>query len=556
MAILFASALLCTGSLDAHPLLTWLAGHAGAQTGPVELRSSKSGDGFGVHLSHDVAAGETLFVVPATAFVGIDDALSHPLIGEALSGMCDSDDSGGVPILAGLIAYLRLNGESSPYLKMLPVRADERQQHVLWWTEAEVSLLVGTSAHSEALSLRAEAEAISHALLTTALARDVARHGEDAVRDAVYAALVCVLSRGYGMQSADGRPCKTLVPLLDAINHDGHAPTVTYAFSGGGGDGGGGDGLLIARSACDQQAGAELLVSYGAQSDLVYAMHYGFVPSHRDHASACSTTLLQLQPALIAMAKARAEATARGGEARREAGDGSVTAGSVTASESLGAAAVRDAQLRAEQLMSGAAQPTRMRFDVDEWLALCATHAPVSTPAGGARVQGASASTWQAEWEAHVRSEPHEALATLLAAAEDAQFPLEFDVSLADLDAAADRTRLLGLRICARLCAWMRDGHDGRSDSDEEEEEEAALVGAMVRLLLTGCVDASNDADAASLIAAAAAAQLDIMLPCAQHDAEVAGGVRPCCVALAQALRQSEARVLRRIRDEAANVFR
>ena len=41
---------------------------------------------------------------------------------------------------------------------------------------------------------------------------------------------------------------------------------------------GGGEGLLVARSLCAQAAGDELLVSYGAQADLIFGMHYGFVP--------------------------------------------------------------------------------------------------------------------------------------------------------------------------------------------------------------------------------------------------------------------------------------
>ena len=60
----------------------------------------------------------------------------------------------------------------------------------------------------EAAGLRSEAEVASQTLCAGALAADVAAHGETAVRDAVRAALVSVLSRAYGVRGADGRHAK------------------------------------------------------------------------------------------------------------------------------------------------------------------------------------------------------------------------------------------------------------------------------------------------------------------------------------------------------------
>lgn len=87
---------------------------------------------------------------------------------------------------------------------MLPSRDDH--SNVLWWSDDELALLAGTSAHGEA-RLIAEADAVCGELLADALATDVEAHGEDAVIAAVRAALVTVLSRSYS-----GRSGRILVP--------------------------------------------------------------------------------------------------------------------------------------------------------------------------------------------------------------------------------------------------------------------------------------------------------------------------------------------------------
>ena len=87
---------------------------------------------------------------------------------------------------------------------MLPSRDDHSY---IWWSDDELALLAGTSAHGEALSLIAEADAVCGELLADALATDVEAHGEDAVIAAVRAAIVTVLSRSYS-----GRGGRILVP--------------------------------------------------------------------------------------------------------------------------------------------------------------------------------------------------------------------------------------------------------------------------------------------------------------------------------------------------------
>ena len=258
-------------------LQAWLGELPAFQLGPIELRASLCGDGLGAYLTRAVEAQEVLFVVPAPAFVSISTALSHKSVGDALAQLWERCDDGGAAVLAGYVAHMLLNGRPGPYLGVLPRTADE-QDHVLWWSEEELALLAGTSAFEEAAGLRSEAEVASQTLCAGALAADVAAHGEAAVRDAVRAALVSVLSRAYGVRGADGRHAKALVPMLDMLNHD-VTPTVSYEFTGAAGDeAGASDALLVARSLCALGAGEELRVSYGQQSDMVFSLHYGCAP--------------------------------------------------------------------------------------------------------------------------------------------------------------------------------------------------------------------------------------------------------------------------------------
>lgn len=272
-------------SFATSPLLAWLSEAPGAQTTHIELRASSVGNGIGAYLTRSVQAGEVLFAIPSSSFFSLGTALSHPQLGSAMHRLWESSqDDGGVAVLAGLLAHLQLNCDAPhPYLRMLPASLND-QNHVLWWTEDEIALLDGTAAYDEALSLRAEAEEVCDLLLSGALAADAARHGRAAVRGAVRDALVSVLSRSYGVLSSSGSECKALVPLLDMLNHEGSAPTVAYSFSGAAGDEGGGgedkrEGLLIARALCAMAAGDELLVTYGNQPDLIFGLHYGFVPA-------------------------------------------------------------------------------------------------------------------------------------------------------------------------------------------------------------------------------------------------------------------------------------
>ena len=63
-------ALAVLSTIATHPLLAWLGDgpDAGAKTVPIELRTSRCGDGIGAFLTLPVQAGEVLFAIPAGAF--------------------------------------------------------------------------------------------------------------------------------------------------------------------------------------------------------------------------------------------------------------------------------------------------------------------------------------------------------------------------------------------------------------------------------------------------------------------------------------------------------
>jgi len=171
------------------------------------------------------------------------------------------------------------------------------------------------------------------------------------------------------------------------------------------------------------------------------------------------------------------------------------------------------------------------------------------------------------EWsQARLRAEPLGALAAYLGALGTASaYPLLFGVSIEDLDTLSgteidDRLRgdnekvesdLEGLAMCARLCALS---DDGSGESDATQSAAAALD--VFRL---GNLGPHNDLDAAILVASAAASQLSMLneKPVAEAKAVQPVAVRPECMAMASALRRSEAMVLCRLceSDDVGSMF-
>jgi hypothetical protein len=98
------------------------------------------------------------------------------------------------------------------------------------------------------------------------------------VAEAVLAGFVAVLSRAYGVYGNDGNEFKTLIPLLDALNHDSISPNVGYSFDGVASDAAF-NGQLVARAIGDVKSGEELCISYGEHPRHVFGLYWGFVPS-------------------------------------------------------------------------------------------------------------------------------------------------------------------------------------------------------------------------------------------------------------------------------------
>jgi hypothetical protein len=278
----------------------------------MELRKSKCGDGLGAYLTAPVQDGEVVFCVPSEAFYSASSALSHPLLGSKFQQLWEDtelEDPKGTSVLAAFIAHLKLNKDEtstppSSYLHMLPSRTHE-DPHALWWSETELDLISAASWFEEWVELRADVDEMSAALCAGVLSGDVAKHGNETVKVAVRAAFVAVLSRAYGVHSSDGREYKTLVPLLDALNH-AENPNMKYHFEGTA-NGSGMNGVLVATAIRSLNKGEELTITYGDHPKHVFGLYWGFVPLSKESrlsAEEPSGFSESVRPCCVSMARA------------------------------------------------------------------------------------------------------------------------------------------------------------------------------------------------------------------------------------------------------------
>ena len=183
--------------------------------GPVALKPSKLGNGLGCFTTRDVAFDEMLFIVPAPLQISGPTALACPTCGPGFR----ADGVEPTCAIAGFMACMLLTDcpLHAPYLRTLPFEPDA--SHVLWWSDAEVALLDGSSAHAEACELRAQAQRAIQAALRNAplrcavqaavrhAARDDDTDLSDAdidaqLADAVRGACCCIFSRAFGVKDA------------------------------------------------------------------------------------------------------------------------------------------------------------------------------------------------------------------------------------------------------------------------------------------------------------------------------------------------------------------
>ena len=303
---------------ERHPLLDWLGTFPESEFGSLELRASLCGDGVGAFLTKPVENGEIVLAVPSEAFLSVSNALQHPVLGECFRKLWKETaeyDPKGSSVLAGLVAHLLLNkkgittnvekdsihdgvsihngfraAENGVYLNMLP-QETPAEKHALWWTDDEMNLIRDTSGYQEWVELREDVDEMIGVIVDSGVfSADLKIHGETAVRGAVRAGFVAVLSRAYGVFSSDGREFKALIPLLDALNH-ATVPNVQYSYEGLASEGGV-SGVLVGRAVGSLPKGEELTISYGSHPDHIFGLYFGFVTPPEGYVLKPETKLL------------------------------------------------------------------------------------------------------------------------------------------------------------------------------------------------------------------------------------------------------------------------
>eukprot|EP00978_Attheya_sp_CCMP212_P007432 scaffold17213_cov57-Attheya_sp.AAC.2 len=501
-----------------HPLLDWLSTMPGTQVDNIELRRSELGDGLGGYATKPIQDGQVVFVVPSEAFISVSTALTHPQLGPQMWQLWQDSkgtDSNGSTVLAGFIAHVQLNKDKDAchvYPDMLPKKGPN-EKHALWWSEEEVELLRGSTAHDALVELRQDVDD-SIATLTSVcgvLAADVEKHGAAAVDEAVRAGFVSILSRTYAVYSTEGRDYRTLIPLLDALNH-AEPQNIQYSFHGQAGEAGM-SGILVATAIGPIKKGAELTISYGQHPAHIFATHYGFVPSTYSR-----YVTLKLGAHFDAT-------TSRIDIDRSTSGDDLIL--------SIPASTFLNAQKEIEEDSYDHGDSTTL--GMDDWTALCESH---PTAALAALLDGRSPCTSRAE----VGEQFH---------------PFVFGVE--DTELIARRTPgnngngnvgLEALRLCARLLSMASNtGH-------------AEVKAALGMLLSSPLNDIGNDVDAAQFCNRVALYQLGelektrVRLDEEDIYSSAGGAVRPDVVSMERLLVSSEADLLRELgRGDTGGLF-
>ena len=323
MFSMLSHALAAPAALDSRyaPLLSWLDS-CGATIGPVRLGKSVVGAGAGAFATEALDENALLFSVPETACVTLYDACGDADVGESLARLTATGQGGATVALAGIIAKEWLcdgaDGPRGPYLAMLPWNAawppegEQEQEHVLWWSEAQVDRLDGSAAYEDAVGIRDQvtlATKVLKSLLGAAVRKAYKDKNEpvwnvwkadDDIEKAVRGAFVGILTRSFTQegggvavataarvavgsktdQSATRETLpeeKRLVPLLDMLQH-ASIPNVKHVAIL---DPTTGRQLIEVRTRQRIEAGDELLNCYDFGEPLapeLFLTRYGFVP--------------------------------------------------------------------------------------------------------------------------------------------------------------------------------------------------------------------------------------------------------------------------------------
>lgn len=278
------------------PLMSWLK-QCGAEIGPVRLGKSASGAGYGAFVTEAVEEDDVIFSVPSTACISLFTACGDEDVGEALTRLTATGQGGATVALAGIMAKQWLTssdqGMFGPYLAMLPWDAEwppegeQEQEHVLWWSEAQIDRLEGSPAYDDAVGIRDEvalAAKVIKSLIGASVRKSYKDRGEpiwvqwradDDIDRAVRGAFVAILSRSFTQEQEDDEE-KRMWPLIDMLQHADDANVRHQAEI----DAESGEQRVVVSARRAMAAGEELMTSYdGGELDKAkFLTRFGFVP--------------------------------------------------------------------------------------------------------------------------------------------------------------------------------------------------------------------------------------------------------------------------------------
>jgi hypothetical protein len=251
-------------------LMDWLAALPGGELGPVTLAPSSVGAGVGCYATRNVEGGELLLAVPESACVRLDAVTLRQPLG---TNAADRED------IALYLAHRRLSGGGDhPYLDSTILPWNEvDQEHVIWWSESEIELLRGCTAHARATTMHEE---VSRTVRR--LRREMPDVSEEEAASAVRGAFVSLYSRAFGYGDT------WLVPVLDGLNHES-VSNVVHFLEPWQSEGEASkkspsppphqhqQQRIVLRANKQIAAGEEVALTYGAGPDYDFGCEYGFI---------------------------------------------------------------------------------------------------------------------------------------------------------------------------------------------------------------------------------------------------------------------------------------
>lgn len=302
-------------------LISWLKTFPTAYVSPCIRIGASDRGGHGAFAKECIPKDTKLLSIPREACITSNIVVNDEDIGEALEGLIKKAGPGSFTVaLSGYLAkeYLcHKNGKESdfgPYLDTLSwERGWNGQEHVLFWSEEDVALLLeGSLCYKESIDLRAEvqvAKRVLNSLIGPAVLRE--RNPEKplvpflswtkppapkvttpipGLGEAVTAAFVILLTRSFGDDFDEGtniskEGTEKLVPLLDMLNHD-NEPSIRHKTVA--------DGSVEVIARRDLVVGEELYNRYKEEEELNMPKHrfftrFGFVPGAVDDVKALFT---------------------------------------------------------------------------------------------------------------------------------------------------------------------------------------------------------------------------------------------------------------------------